>query len=178
MSILEALHESEEIAGGVAYKERRGYEKLVRDPDDCYLEVMQREKERQKQGLPPLIGIQYGMRNVARDETLPEVDVETASDDPESEMEASEGTDDGGADLSPEERGEYRRQRIIARVEALRIKHLMTKQEFHTRIGPRTFEGWRCFVDSDASEAWKHVTPQMFEKIARVLGIESAELLR
>jgi hypothetical protein len=48
VSILEALHESEEITGGLAYKERRAYEKLVRDPDDCYLEVMQREKERQK----------------------------------------------------------------------------------------------------------------------------------
>jgi hypothetical protein len=178
VSILEALHESEEIAGGVAYKERRAYEKLVRDPDDCYLEVMQREKERQKQGLPPLIGIQYGMPNAASGEALPQVAVETASDDPESDMEASEGTDDRGADLSSEERGEYRRQKIIAQVEDIRTKQLMTKQEFHTRIGPHAFEGWRRFVDSDASEPWNHVTPQMFEKIAQVLGIGSAELLQ
>jgi hypothetical protein len=178
VSILEALHESEEIAGGVAYKERRAYEKLVRDPDDCYLEVMQREKERQEQGLPSLIVIQYGMRNAASDETLPEVRVETGNDDQESEMESSEGTDDEGADLSSEERGEYRRQRIIARVEALRTKQLMTKQEFHTRIGPQASKGWRYFVDSDADDAWNHVTPQMFEKIAQVLGIGGTELLQ
>lgn len=153
VSILEALHESEEIAGGVAYKERHAYEKLVCDPDDCYLEVLQREKERQEQGLPPLIVIQYGMRNAASGEALPE-------------------------EIVPEKRGEYRRQKIIAQVEYIRTKQLMTKQEFHTRIGPHAFEGWRGFVDSDANEAWNHVTPQMFEKIAQVLGVGGTELLR
>jgi hypothetical protein len=28
-----------------------------------------------------------------------------------------------------------------------------------------------------SSQAWSHVTPQMFEKIVQVLGISSAELL-
>jgi hypothetical protein len=178
VSILEALHESEESAGGIAYKERRAYEKLVRDPDDCYLEVMKREKERQKQGLPPLIGIQYGIRNAAGSETLPQVDVDPGSNDPESEIESSEDTDDEETDLSSEARGEYRRQRIVARVEDLRTKQLMTKQEFHTRIGPHAFEGWRYFVDSDAKDAWNHITPQMFEKVAQVLGIGGTELLQ
>jgi hypothetical protein len=81
VSILEALHEAEENAGGDAYKERRAYEKVARDPDDCYLEVMQRERERQEQGLPSLIGIQYGMRGARIDESLPEISAETEDDD-------------------------------------------------------------------------------------------------
>jgi hypothetical protein len=175
VSILEALHESEEIAGGVAYKERRGYEKLVRDPDDCYLEVLQREKERQEQGLPPLIGIRYEMHNLVVDETA---HGEVRSNAPASEEDVSEDKEDAEADIEPEKRGEYRRQKIIARVETLRTAQTITKQEFHIRIGPPAFESWRGFVDSDASEAWNRVTPQMFEKIAQVLGIDSAELLQ
>lgn len=177
VSILEALHESEERTGGIAYKERRAYEKLIRDPDDCYLEVIQREKERQEQGLPSLIGIQYGLRNVASDEMLSDREIETGSNEQESKKENSEGSDRDGTDLSSEEDGDDRRQSIIARVEALRTKQLMTKQEFHMRIGSHASEGWRSFVDSDESKAWNRITPQAFEKIARVLGIDDTELL-
>ncbi len=66
VSILEALHESEETIGGAAYMERREYEKTVRDPDDCYLEVMHREKERQQQGLPSRIGVGQHVRSRRR----------------------------------------------------------------------------------------------------------------
>jgi hypothetical protein len=178
VSILEALHESEEIAGGVACKERRAYEKLISDPDDCYLEVMQREKERQKQGLSPLIGIRYEMHNTFANETLPKRDRDAGCNNPESEEETSEDREDARTGIEPEKGGEYRRQKIIARVEDIRTKQFMTKQEFHTRIGPHAFEGWRYFVDSDVGEAWNHVTPQMFEKIAQVLGIGGTELLQ
>jgi hypothetical protein len=176
VSILEALHDSEETAGGAAYMERRAYEKLVRDPDDCYLDVIRREKERKQQGLPPLLNIRFEMNNVTSDETVSEGDAETG--DSESEEEISEDGEDDATDVEAEDRGEYRRQKIIAQVEALRTKQLMTKQEFHTTIGPHAFECWRGFVDSDAGQAWNHVTPQMFEKIAQVLGISSIELLR
>jgi hypothetical protein len=177
VSILEALHESEENAGGHAYQERRAYEKKLRDPDDCYLEVMEREKERQAQGLPSLIGIQYGMHGTRIDEALPEINAEAEIDDLESEGEPTEDADDAGTDRESELRGELRRQRIIARVEALRSEQRMTKQEFHTRIGASEARSWRGFVDSGAKEAWKHVTPQMFEKIAQLFGIDSAGLL-
>jgi hypothetical protein len=139
---------------------------------------MQREKERQKQGLPPLIGIRYEMHNTFAEETLPKGDRETGSNNPEPEEETSEDRRDARTGIEPQERGEYRRQKIIARVESIRTKQFMTKQEFHTRIGPHAFEGWRYFVDSDAGEAWNHVTPQMFEKIAQVLGIGGTELLQ
>ncbi len=174
LSILESLHEWEERTGGIAYKERRTYETLIRDPDDCYLEVIQREKERQEQGLPSLIGIQYGLRNMPSDEMLPDIE----SNEQESKKENSEGSDSDGTDLSSEEDGDDRRQRIIARVEALRTKQMMTKLEFHTRIGPSASEVWRSFVDSDASKAWNSITPRIFEKIAGVLGIDDTELLQ
>jgi flagellum-specific peptidoglycan hydrolase FlgJ len=178
VAILEALHESEEMAGGVACKERLAYEKLVHDPDDCYLEVMRREKERQKQGLPPLIGIRYEMHNTFAEETPSKGDRETGSNDAEPEEETSEDVEDARTGVEPEKRGKYRRQKIIARVESIRTQQFMTKQEFHTRIGPHAFEGRRYFVDSEAGEAWNRVTPQMFERIAQVLGIGGTELLQ
>jgi len=177
VSILEALHESEENAGGDAYKDRRAYEKAVRDPDDCYLEVMQREKERQERGLPSLIGIQYGMRGARFDESLPEINAKTENDDSESEEE-SDDVEDTAAGSESERRGELRRQKIIARVEEFRTAQRMTTREFHTRIGVSEARSWRSFVGSEASEAWKRVTPQMFEKIAHLLGIDSADLLK
>jgi hypothetical protein len=178
VSILEALHESEENAGGDAYKERRAYEKAVRDPDDCYLEVMQREKERQEQGLPSLIGVQYGMRGARIDGSLPEVNAETEDNDSVSEEGSDDDASDAETDRDSQTRGELRRQKIIACVEEFRTAQRMTKQEFHTRIGASEARSWRSFVGSEASEAWKRVTPQMFEKIANLLGIDSDDLLK
>jgi hypothetical protein len=178
VSILEALHESEENAGGDAYKDRRAYEKAVRDPDDCYLEVMQREQERQERGLPSLIGIQYGMRGARIDETLPEDNAEAGIDGSESEEESDDDAEDAAAGSESERRGELRRQKIIARVEEFRTAQKMMTREFHTRIGVSEARSWRSFVSSDADEAWKHVTPQMFEKIAHLFGIDSADLLK
>ncbi len=54
----------------------------------------------------------------------------------------------------------------------------MTAREFHTRIGMSEARIWRSFVGSDADEARKHLTAQMFEKIAYLLGIDSADLLK
>jgi hypothetical protein len=168
VSILEALHGAEERAGGAACKERRAYEKLVRDPDDCYLEVLQREKDRQRQGLLPMIGVHFGTRNVAVDEIL----VEAKGDSSGPETDASKDID---ADQNEE--GEERRQRIVARVEALRTGRTMTNQEFYSLIGLSAAESWREYVNHKGNEGWKHATPQMFEKIAQVFGMDSVALL-
>ena len=53
-----------------ANRERVAFEKKLRDPDDCYLEVMSREEERREQGLPPMIGILHGGNGAAREEIL------------------------------------------------------------------------------------------------------------
>jgi hypothetical protein len=42
------------------WKQKRAYEKSLRDPDDVYFEVRDREEERRKQGLPSLIGVLRG----------------------------------------------------------------------------------------------------------------------
>lgn len=76
LSILEALHDSEERIGGDSCRERLAYERKVRDPDDCYFDVMKREKERQELGLPSLIGIRLDLRQTADEDASEEIDSE------------------------------------------------------------------------------------------------------
>jgi hypothetical protein len=54
---VEHLADSERFDEGRFSKQRRAYEKQWRDPDDVYIDVERREAERQKQGLPPRLGI-------------------------------------------------------------------------------------------------------------------------
>jgi hypothetical protein len=95
VSILEALHYAEERAGGAACKERLAYEKLIRDPDDCYLEVLQREKERQQQGLPTMIGVHFGTRNLV----VNEIKAEAEADSSRPETDASGDADETDGDI-------------------------------------------------------------------------------
>ena len=53
----EKLADSERFDGGRFSKQRREFEKKWCDPDDVYIEVGRREKERKKQGLPPRLGV-------------------------------------------------------------------------------------------------------------------------
>ena len=39
------------------WKQRRAFENKLRDPDDVYIDVERREKERKKHGLPPRVGV-------------------------------------------------------------------------------------------------------------------------
>lgn len=155
VSILEALHESEETIGGAAYKERREYEKNVRDPDDCYFEVMHREEERQQQGLPTRIGINFGSGRPAPETIRSGIDSES----------------------DPDPDGEKRRLRIIARVDTLRTERMMAQVDFDRQVGLSASGSWRLFSCQEGSEGWKHATPQMFEKIAKVFGMDSNEEL-
>ena len=54
---VEHLGERERFDEGRFWKHRRAIEKTLRDPDDVYIEVESREKERKKQGLPPRVGV-------------------------------------------------------------------------------------------------------------------------
>jgi hypothetical protein len=76
LSILEALHDTEERIGGASCRERLAYERKVRDPDDCYFDVMKREKERQELGLPSLIGIRLDLRQATVEDSSEEIDSE------------------------------------------------------------------------------------------------------
>jgi hypothetical protein len=51
MTVLDALEESEQKTMLTANRERVAYEKKIRDPDDCYFDVRNREEEIRAQGL-------------------------------------------------------------------------------------------------------------------------------
>jgi len=53
----EKLADNERFDEGHFWKQRREFEKKWRDPDDVYIDVQRREEERQKQGLPPRVGV-------------------------------------------------------------------------------------------------------------------------
>jgi hypothetical protein len=55
--LIEELANRERRDEGRFWKRRRAYEKKLDDPDDVYINVEQRERERRKRGLPPRIGL-------------------------------------------------------------------------------------------------------------------------
>lgn len=54
---VEELADRERHDEGRFWKQRRTYEDKLKDPDDVYLSVEEREEERKKKGLPPRVGI-------------------------------------------------------------------------------------------------------------------------
>jgi hypothetical protein len=70
MMVIDALGESEQEIMLKANKERVSYEKKIRDPDDCYFDVRNREEELRAQGLPSQLGILRGMRRVTTKDIL------------------------------------------------------------------------------------------------------------
>jgi hypothetical protein len=69
MMVLDALEESEQETMLKANREHVAYEK-IRDPDDCYFDVRNREEEIRAQGLPSQLGILWGLRRVTTEESL------------------------------------------------------------------------------------------------------------
>ena len=68
--ILDALGSFEQNAMLEANREQVAYERSIRDPDDCYLEVKHREEELREQGKPSNIGTLFGMRKLTREEIM------------------------------------------------------------------------------------------------------------
>ncbi|HWZ50334.1 MAG TPA: hypothetical protein VNW54_02605 [Granulicella sp.] len=96
IEVMDALEDFELETMTRASKERVSYEKRIRDPDDCYFEVMRREEELRAQGKPSKIGILHGTRSASRKEILgsPQTEDEIESDqeegsDPDGEIPAS-----------------------------------------------------------------------------------------
>jgi hypothetical protein len=58
-TVLDVLEQSEHDATYVAYKQRREYERVTRDPNDCYLLVLEREKVLAEQGQPSRQGLDH-----------------------------------------------------------------------------------------------------------------------
>lgn len=85
----EATQDVLEIMNGVEIHEmstwsrqKKAYEVSLRDPNDIYLEVQQREAERRRKGLPPLIGVLP--RTSENFLAVPEVEPETNTELPTS----------------------------------------------------------------------------------------------
>jgi hypothetical protein len=91
-SAMDALEKSEQKELFVAYTQRMAYEKELRDPDDCYLMVLEREEELQRQGQPSRIGILLGKRQVTREEIL-SGSFAAEAEDPEASQEDEENAD-------------------------------------------------------------------------------------
>ncbi|WP_213803739.1 hypothetical protein [Granulicella sp. dw_53] len=70
MMVLDALEESEQETMLKANRERVAWEKKIRDPDDCYFDVRNREEELREQGLPSQLGILRGMRRTTTKDIL------------------------------------------------------------------------------------------------------------
>jgi len=90
LDVLEVMNNAEIHEMAKLGKQKRDYEDSIRDVDDVYFEVQNREEQRRKQGLPSLIGV----LPVNYQPSVPETDV------PEDEIVTSEA--------SPRVRGQNR----------------------------------------------------------------------
>jgi hypothetical protein len=71
---------------------------------------------------------------------------------------------------------EYRR-RLIARVEALRREALMTRSEFHSRIGAVASGDWIEFTAASDKETSQYFSLKAISRICEAFGI-GTELLQ
>jgi hypothetical protein len=87
MMVLDALEESEQKTMLEANRERVAWEKKIRDPDDCYFDVRNREEELREQGLPSKIGILWDMRRTTTKDILsdPYQDEDETETEPDSD---------------------------------------------------------------------------------------------
>jgi hypothetical protein len=100
MMVLDALEESEQETMLKANKERVAYEKKIRDPDDCYFDVRNREEELRAQDLPSQLGILWGMRRL----TTADILSSSFEDEDEDEDEAETKPDSGEGESTNDER--------------------------------------------------------------------------
>jgi hypothetical protein len=125
------------------------------------------------------------MRRATSDEILAEIhaDLGKNSSEPGGQDEARDTKDANNLQareiyIVPEDGNDDLRQKIINLVESLRTTRTMTNDEFRSLIGPLAASNWTGFVEAEASEAWNHITPDMFERIAKAFAIGSGELLK
>ena len=80
LRVICAIEESEEEVMREIGWTRAAYEKKLRDPDDCYIDVVRREEELRMQGRPSQLGILFGMRKAEILDDPPDEDQEGESD--------------------------------------------------------------------------------------------------
>ena len=91
--VLDALEEYEQEIMLKANRERVAWEKKIRDPDDCYLDVMNREEELRMARQPSQLGFLFG-RRLSRSEILSGSFEERSDAESDAEDDADSGEDD------------------------------------------------------------------------------------
>ena len=76
--ILEAMNDTEIHEMAKLGKQKKSYDDSIRDLDDVYFEVQQREEQRRKQGLPSLIGVLRGYQPPTSEQEQTDVDLSLA----------------------------------------------------------------------------------------------------
>jgi hypothetical protein len=106
MLVLEALQDFEQRTMLRANRERLAFEKKIRDPDDCYFDVRNREAELRAQGKPSRIGVLRGMRRISTEDILSgpldDDDDESGPNEESEHDEVESSTDKGGSDADHE----------------------------------------------------------------------------
>lgn len=111
--VFEALEDFEHGAMLSANKQRIAFEKKIRDPDDCYLDVANREAELREEGEPSQLGLLFSTRKFTREEIMSDTfgDEDETDDEDEDDDEDETDTDsDVNSDLNPSQSGTDARQ--------------------------------------------------------------------
>jgi hypothetical protein len=80
--VLEVMNSKEIDEMAKLGKQKKVYEDSIRDLDDVYFEVQEREEQRRRQGLPPLIGVLRGYQSSTAAEEEANCMPTAASDSP------------------------------------------------------------------------------------------------
>lgn len=94
LMVLDALEAAEQKTMLKANRERIAWEKKIRDPNDCYLNVRHREEELRNEGKPSQIGLLLGMRRVTREEIMSSTFEEDDEEKPDAEDRTESDEDD------------------------------------------------------------------------------------
>jgi hypothetical protein len=95
LDIIDALEEFEQEAMLKANEQRVAFEKKIRAPDDCYLEVAKREEELREEGEPSRLGLIFSRRKFTREEIMSDTfgDDDETEDEDESDMDSEVNSD-------------------------------------------------------------------------------------
>lgn len=113
LDVIDALEEFEQEAMLKANEQRVAFEKKIRAPDDCYLEVAKREEELREEREPSRLGLIFSRRRFTREEIMSDTFADEDETDDEGEDDDEDGTDidsEVNSDPNPSQSGNDARQ--------------------------------------------------------------------
>jgi hypothetical protein len=113
LDVIDALEEFEQEAMLKASEQRAAFEKKIRAPDDCYLEVAKREEELREEGEPSRLGLIFSRRRFTREEIMSDTfgdEDETGDEDEIDDEDESDMDSEVNSDRNPSPSGTDARQ--------------------------------------------------------------------